>query len=92
MFDHSLTEKLATFLHGVGIEVRAESLDGPTFFPGVDIQYGAILIDQARLGHPADILHEAGHIAVSDPGVRYAYRLDPNGGEEMATNSIVTTR
>jgi hypothetical protein len=85
MFTHPLTEKLAAFVRSIGIDVRAATLNEPTFFPGVDIQYGAILIDQARLGHPADILHEAGHIAVSDPGVRYAYRLDPNGGEEMAT-------
>src|SRR5256885_17149077 len=85
MFPDPLTEKLATFVRGIGIDVRATALDGPTFFPGVDIQYGARLIDEARLAHPADILHEAGHIAVSDPAVRHAYRLDPHGGEEMAT-------
>src|SRR5947209_15422715 len=85
MFPDPLTEKLATFVRGIGIDVRATALDGPTFFPGVDIQYGAILIDEARLAHPADILHEAGHIAVTDPAVRQAFRLDPNGGEEMAT-------
>src|ERR1051325_9585502 len=85
MFADPLTEKLAIFVREIGIEVRAETLDGPTFFPGVDIQHGAILIDEARLKHPADILHEAGHIAVSDPQVRHAFRLSPNGGEEMAT-------
>ncbi len=67
MFANPLTEKLAAFVRGIGIEVRAATLDEPTFFPGVDIQYGAVLIDEARLKHPADILHEAGHIAVTDP-------------------------
>jgi len=85
MFADPLTEKLATFVRGIGIDVRAAALDGPTFFPGIDIQYGAILIDEARLKHPADILHEAGHIAVTDPAVRHEFRLAPNGGEEMAT-------
>jgi hypothetical protein len=85
MFSDPLTEKLARFVRGIGIDVRAAILDGPTFFPGVDIQYGAILIDEAPLAHPADILHEAGHIAVTEPSVRHAFRLSPNGGEEMAT-------
>src|SRR5205807_9172206 len=85
MFPDPLTEKLATFVRGIGIDVRATALDGPPFFPGVDIQYGASLIDETRLAHPADILHEAGHIAVSEPSVRRAFRLEPNGGEEMAT-------
>src|SRR4051812_14786195 len=85
MFGDCFIEKLSAFVCGIGIEVRAESLDGPTFFPGVDIQYGAVLIDEARLKHPADILHEAGHIAVSEPSVRHEFRLSPNGGEEMAT-------
>jgi len=85
MFADPLTEKLATFVRGIGIDVRAAALDGPTFFPGIDIQYGAILLDEARLKHPADILHEAGHIAVTDPAVRHEFRLAPNGGEEMAT-------
>jgi len=85
MFSDPLTEKLAGFVRSIGIEVRAASLDGPTFFPGVDIQYGAIVIHEERLKHPADILHEAGHIAVTDPTLRHEFRLSPNGGEEMAT-------
>jgi len=85
VFSDTLTEKLADFVRGIGIEVRAATLDGPTFFPGIDIQYGAILIDEERLAHPADILHEAGHIAVTDPAERNQFRLSPNGGEEMAT-------
>ena len=85
MFSDPLTEKLAGFVRGIGIDVRATILDGLTFFPGVDIQYGVILIDESRLAHPADILHEAGHIAVTEPSVRHAFRLSPNGGEEMAT-------
>lgn len=85
MFGDPLTEKLASFVRGIGIDVRAARLDTQTFFPGVDIQHGAVLIDEPRLKHPADILHEAGHIAVTDPAVRQEFRLAPEGGEEMAT-------
>ena len=85
MFANPFTEKLAAFVRGIGIEVRAETLDQPTFFPGVDIQYGAVVIDEPRLRHPADILHEAGHIAVSEPAARREVRLSPNDGEEIAT-------
>src|SRR4051812_10831128 len=85
MFADPLTEKLAAFVRGIGIEVRADTLDQPTFFPGVDIQYGAVVVDEPRLRHPADILHEAGHIAVSEPAARRAFRLSPNDGEEIAT-------
>jgi hypothetical protein len=84
MFANPLTEKLAAFVRSIGIDVRAAALDGPTFFYGIDIQHGAILIDEERLRNPGDILHEAGHIAVTDPAERNQFRLAPNGGEEMA--------
>jgi hypothetical protein len=84
MFANPLTEKLAAFVCSIGIDVRAATLDGPTFFYGIDIQYGAIIIDEERLRNPGDILHEAGHIAVTEPAERHQFRLSPNGGEEMA--------
>jgi hypothetical protein len=37
------------------------------FLPGLLIQNGVLLIDSAQLLYPGDILHEAGHIAVSLP-------------------------
>src|SRR5687768_12529171 len=84
MFSDPLTEKLAAFVRGVGIEVRAATLDEPTFLPGLDVRYGALLIDEARLTYPGDILHEAGHIAVSDPAERKQEKLTPNLGDEIA--------
>ena len=84
MFADPLTERLATFVRGVGIEVRAATLDEPTFLPGLDVRYGALLIDQERLAYPGDILHEAGHIAVAEPSQRRGERLSPDGGDENA--------
>ncbi len=57
----------------------------PTFLPGIDIRHGAILVDEARLTYPGDMLHEAGHIAVADPAERNAPTLSPSPGDELTT-------
>lgn len=85
MFSDSSTARLAAFIRGIGIEVRWTALDEPTFLPGLDIRDGALLVDESRLAYPGDILHEAGHIAVTDPAVRHAPTLSPEPGDEMAT-------
>ena len=85
MFANPLTERLAGFVRGIGIDVRAAQLPEKTFLPGLDICNGAILVDEARLAQPGDILHEAGHLAVSDPEARKAPTLAPTDGEEIAT-------
>src|SRR5262245_13667049 len=85
MFSDPLVRTMADFVRGVGIDVIAASSVGPTQFPGLDIQCGAVLVDETRLIHPGDLLHEAGHIAVTDPARRKAPRLDPSGGEELST-------
>ena len=84
-FANPLTERLATFVRGIGIEVRTAALTEPTFLPGLDIRHGDILADEPRLTYPGDILHEAGHIAVADPAERHAPTLSPSPGDELAT-------
>jgi hypothetical protein len=84
MFADPLVNTLARFVAEVGIEVAAASSSSKTLFPGLDIQNGCVLIDESRLVHPGDILHEAGHVAVTDPMVRSAERLTPTGGQELA--------
>ncbi|KAA9332325.1 hypothetical protein F0P96_12670 [Hymenobacter busanensis] len=57
---------LLTFVRAIGVEVREASLAGTaTFLPGLLIDAGQLVIDRSRLLHPGDILHEAGHIAVT---------------------------
>ncbi|MEI2385040.1 hypothetical protein [Breoghania sp. JC706] len=85
MTGEPMSRKLAGFVRSVGIPVRFEALPDPTFLPGFDIRFGTLVIDEARLLYPGDILHEAGHIAVSDPAEREQERLDPSPGDEMAT-------
>jgi len=85
MFANPLTERLAGFVREMGIDVRAAALPADTFLPGLDIRDGAIIVDEERLAHPGDLLHEAGHIAVTDPAERNAPALSPTPGDEMAT-------
>jgi hypothetical protein len=83
-FDDPLVRKLATFVSEIGIRTIAASSASSTLFPGLDIQCGAVLIDESRLVHPGDILHEAGHLAVTEPQFRNAARLNPTGGQELS--------
>ena len=84
MFNNPLTEQLSAFVRSIGIDVKSAILDGPTLFAGLDIQYGAVLVDESRLVHPGFLLHEAGHIAVHDPAIRMQPKISPTGGEELA--------
>ena len=82
-FADPLTERLSAFVRGLGIDVRAATLAEKTFLPGLEISHGALLVDEARLSHPGDILHEAGHLAVTDPAERNAPMLSPTPGDEL---------
>ena len=84
-FADPLTERLASFVRSIGIDVRTATLPEKTVLPGLDIRHGAILVDEARMTHPGDILHEAGHLAVTDPARRNAPQLSPTPAEEMTS-------
>lgn len=84
MFTHPDIVRMAAFLDGIGIPVLAASSLLPANFPGLDIQFGRVLVDETRVVHPGDILHEAGHIAVTEAAARNALRLEPTGGEELS--------
>ena len=76
---------MAAFLESIGIPLIPASSLLPANFPGLDIQHGCVLVDESRLIHPGDILHEAGHVALTTPEARAALRLTPTGGEELST-------
>lgn len=80
-----MTQRLADFVRGVGIAVRPGPLPDGTVLPGLDIQSGVLVIDEQRLSHPGDILHEAGHIAVTDPDSRHVAPFKPDHADEIAT-------
>jgi hypothetical protein len=60
------------FLVSIGIPVRTGIVDEDSFLPAVRIEGGGLVYDPQRLRWPADLLHEAGHIAVTPPARRAA--------------------
>lgn len=69
-FDNQLVRTIAGFLAEIGINMRSAEIDEPTFLPGVKIEKGQVLVDESKLAFPSDLLHEAGHIAVTSPDGR----------------------
>jgi len=85
-FDSDETRAILRFLERVGIAVVLEALaEAETFLPAMRVRGGALVVDPARLEWPGDLLHEAGHIAVTDPALRPALdAVSDDPGEEMA--------
>ncbi len=86
MFTQPLTRRIVDFLTSIGLTVAAAELPETTFLPGLTISHGVLLVDEQRLLHPGDLLHEAGHLALypaaERPSVRAPLEADP--GFEMA--------
>lgn len=57
-------EKVLLFLDEIGINVIEKEL-GETFLPGLDLGPDCMYIDFDKLLYPGDMLHEAGHLAVT---------------------------
>lgn len=71
MFRNPLTGRIAEFLTSVGIEVVPARLEeGECLLPGIRVEGGRLLVDEAGLTYPGDLLHEAGHLAVAPGDVR----------------------
>ena len=66
----STTAKIVAFLDDIGIPVTMAALPEDTFLPAMTVTRGTLLVDPVRLTYPGDLLHEAGHIAVTDPALR----------------------
>ncbi|MCT7655492.1 hypothetical protein MBH78_14175 [Oceanimonas sp. NS1] len=85
MADLHLVDRIVGFLRDLGLPVHeGEVIAG--FLPGIAIRGGGLVVDTARLSHPGDLLHEAGHLAVIAPAQRLQADGDvsSDGGEEMA--------
>jgi hypothetical protein len=77
---------MVDFLKEIGIGVSAGSITGETFLPGIEVQAGSLIVDEAKLSYPGDLLHEAGHLAVmtAEERAKANATIDTGGGEEMA--------
>jgi hypothetical protein len=84
-FDSPETRAILAFLDRIGIPVALEQVAGETALPAMTVRDGTLVIDPARLAWPGDLLHEAGHIAVTDTAQRAALSdVSSDPAEEMA--------
>lgn len=82
----TLIAQISAFLDRIGIATVAEPVRD-SFLPGLTVRGGAIVYDP-DIPYPGDLLHEAGHIAVTDPALRPALdTVSDDQAEAMAAMS-----
>ncbi|MCB0648975.1 MAG: hypothetical protein KDC49_20035 [Saprospiraceae bacterium] len=75
---------IVNFTTSIGVEVASTSLfSEPTFLPGIKIDEGKIKIDPEKLTYIGDLLHEVGHIAVSDEHERNSLNEEKINSSKM---------
>ncbi len=80
-----VTARILAFLDEIGIPFATDIVPEGSFLPAIAIRNGALVYDPARLTWPGDLLHEAGHIAVTDPALRPTLSEVPSSpAEEMS--------
>jgi len=85
-FTNPVTAHIVSFLRRIGIAVHAAELHGAGFLPGLHIRGGTLLVDEGALQWPGDLLHEAGHIAVTPSALRPGLcgSVTSDAGDEIA--------
>lgn len=88
----STLDAILTFLHEIELSASEGFVPPDSFLPGLRVSRGTLVFDRAALRWPGDLLHEAGHIAVTPSSLRTALddSLDssgsvPHAGEVEAT-------
>lgn len=82
---------ILNFLENIGINVVEKELPIDTFLPGLSIGPNCLEVDFDKLLYPGDILHEAGHLAVTTSADRALIGTNkmpeewPTQGDEIAT-------
>jgi hypothetical protein len=74
--------RVIDFIRSIGIDVREGAMTRETLVPGMDIVRGTLLVDETMICKPADLLHEAAHIALTVPSARNL--LDGTAGTSPA--------
>ena len=62
-------QKILSFLKEIGLDIIEKELD-TTFLPGLSLGPNCLYVDYDKLLYPGDILHEAGHLAVTTSSQR----------------------
>lgn len=69
-YDEEMLNLIIGFLNETGIEVSEAELNNDCFLPGLFPKGCGMLLDRKKLKYPGDLLHEAGHIAVTEAHLR----------------------
>ncbi|MGJ8744861.1 hypothetical protein [Polaribacter sp.] len=64
--NENILDSIVTFLNNINIKVVEKELKNDTFLPGLSLKRNTILMDKKKLKYPGDLLHESGHIAVTE--------------------------
>lgn len=84
-------QQIIHFLEQIGIPVVKTELPGDCFLPGLALRGNTILMDPEKMKYPGDLLHEAGHIAVTEEALRPLIGSEdmdpewPSAGDEIAS-------
>jgi hypothetical protein len=84
-FNDPIVAQIVAFLDRIGIPVVIEPVAEASLLPGVTVRYGTLVFDPDHLPYPGDLLHEAGHIAVTDPAIRATLDEIPSDPAEEMT-------
>ncbi|HYH66343.1 MAG TPA: hypothetical protein VD866_16745 [Urbifossiella sp.] len=63
-------DAILAFLDDIGIPAREGPVPADSVLPGIRLVSGTLVYDRAALRWPGDLLHEAGHIAVTPAALR----------------------
>ena len=86
LLDSPVIDRITSFLDRAGIAWRESSLTDSEILPGIRLEEGLLTFDREHLKWPGDLLHEAGHLAVTPPSRRAALTgtLEVEPADEMA--------
>jgi len=81
------TRVIVEFIRMIGLTIETCKLDEDTFLPGIKVDGQMLLVDESRLKYPGDLLHEAGHLAVTAADKRHTLKENVLGsaGAELAS-------
>jgi hypothetical protein len=76
-----IASRILAFLREIGLPVTQGGVNDETFLPGIEVVGGGLVVDDRKLLYPGDLLHEAGHLAVSPAESRphLSGKVDVNG-------------
>ena len=86
MFADPVTARIAQFLFEIGLRLERGPVPAQAILPGIHVENGVLIVDEARLAYCGDLLHEAGHLAVLPSREREGAgaNVGEDGGEEIA--------